>query len=386
MEKRDVVVVGASCAGLFLADLLARGGVSVSVYDQVKAIGPPFRSLIVTGEIEEILGFRPAEAITNEIHHIRVSSPERSVKLALKQPDLILERAQFLRLLAERTASSGARIYYESPFQELTPCNGDIRLRFGENGRQKREVRADLLIAADGLESRVANALGKNGLRTVWILQVRVSLPSWIEQDTTLVWFDRNRTKYFYWFFPESETSGVIGIISEGLREAREQMEQLLKAHDLHSFEHQIGQVPLYQPRLETEWPLGRRNVILMGDTAGQVKVTTMGGVMPGLKAARAIARSCLKATPYKEAISSLKKELTLHHLLRRFLNQFGNRDYDLLIRLMNEEAKETLTIWNRDQIGQSLWRVLRAQPLYFLLGIRSLPALVRSTLFRSLS
>jgi len=119
-----------------------------------------------------------------------------------------------------------------------------------------------------------------------------------------------------------------------------------------------------------------------MGDTVGQVKVTTMGGVMPGLKAAKAVAQSYLNKTTYEKELSSLKRELALHHFLRGLLNRFEDGDYDRLLRLLSEEAKEVLAVWNRDRIGQSLWRVLKAQPLYFLLTVKFLPSLLRKGLF----
>ena len=119
-----------------------------------------------------------------------------------------------------------------------------------------------------------------------------------------------------------------------------------------------------------------------MGDTAGQVKVTTMGGVMPGLKAARAVAQSYLNKTAYEKELSTLKKELALHRFLRRLLNRFEDGDYDRLLRLLSEDVKEVLGTWNRDRIGQSLWRVLKAQPLYFLLTLKFLPSFMGEGLF----
>lgn len=382
MEKKDVVVVGASCAGLFLASLLGREGIPVSVFDQRRSIDSTFRSLIVTDEIRRVLGFDPTEAITHQVRHIQLFSHGISVRITLKQPDFIIERARLLRLLAEKAESSGVQIHYESPFQGFINGSEELRLFFGEDGKnRKRIVRASLLVGADGVRGRVAHSLNENGTRGVWIAQARVPFPGWIGRDTVAVWFDRKLTRFFYWLFPESDGSGVMGIIAEDPREAQMKLDQLLKSYGLDPIEYQSGQVPLYHPGVRTTWTFGKGRVILMGDTAGQVKVTTMGGVMPGLKAAKAVAQSYLNKTTYEKELSSLKRELALHHFLRGLLNRFEDGDYDRLLRLLSEEAKEVLAVWNRDRIGQSLWRVLKAQPLYFLLTVKFLPSLLRKGL-----
>ncbi len=72
----DVVIIGASSAGLFTAYELARHGVPVRVYDQAERLAPPARTLIVTSELNRVLGFVP-EGSDN--------APSRAVRIPLKR-------------------------------------------------------------------------------------------------------------------------------------------------------------------------------------------------------------------------------------------------------------------------------------------------------------
>ncbi len=51
----EVVIVGASLAGLYAGELLARAGRQVAVFERKKALKPARRTLIVTPEVSKIL-------------------------------------------------------------------------------------------------------------------------------------------------------------------------------------------------------------------------------------------------------------------------------------------------------------------------------------------
>ncbi|MBM4467607.1 MAG: hypothetical protein FJ014_18980, partial [Chloroflexi bacterium] len=110
MQDRHVVIIGASTAGLFAAYLLAKEGLAVRLYEQGETLGPPARTLIVTSQINQVLGFVPTEAIVNRVQHIELFSRHASARVSLQQPDLIVERAQLIHLLAARARQAGAAI------------------------------------------------------------------------------------------------------------------------------------------------------------------------------------------------------------------------------------------------------------------------------------
>ena len=118
--------------------------------------------------------------------------------------------------------------------------------------------------------------------------------------------------------------------------------------------------------------------VLLVGDAAGQVKMTTVGGLVAGLRGARAAAEAILGRKGYRQELRELKRELDLHLLMRSILDRFADADYDELLRLLNRRAKDILETYNRDEMAKGLWSLLLAQP-------RLLPVTAR-VLLRQLS
>jgi flavin-dependent dehydrogenase len=113
-----------------------------------------------------------------------------------------------------------------------------------------------------------------------------------------------------------------------------------------------------------------------MGDAAGQVKVTTVGGMVTGMRGAAAAARALLNGTSYRNELRPLRRELDAHALVRHVLDGFTDDDYDDLLRSLNRGAEDVLGRYHRDQLTQALWRLLPTQPRWLALGAR---AMIRS-------
>src|SRR5437879_5041616 len=96
-ERAPVAVVGASSAGLFAAYLLARNQVPVRLYERTEELAPKPRTLIVTPELQRVLGFAPVTATVNKVHTLQLCTDTRQVSIELQEPDLIVERAELVR-------------------------------------------------------------------------------------------------------------------------------------------------------------------------------------------------------------------------------------------------------------------------------------------------
>lgn len=90
-------------------------------------------------------------------------------------------------------------------------------------------------------------------------------------------------------------------------------------------------------------------DVYLVGDAVAQVKVTTVGGLVTGLRGARAAANAILRGRDYLKELRPLRYELGLHLMLRCVLNRFCSRDYYRLLGLLNEKTLHLLGRYNRD-------------------------------------
>ena len=378
-EKQGAVVIGASIAGLFAAYRLAQEGMSVRVYEAQPAFAPDPRTLIVTPAWLRLLDFDPGDAVLNRTHTFELISRADSVRIPLREPDVILDRARFLRLLARRVQEAGGELAFGHRFEGIEERNSSSLLRF-RNGDGEEQVVASTVIGADGVHSGVARAAGMDGLERVAILQARVLLPPDLSRDTVRVWFDRTSTRFFYWLIPESCHVGAAGLIAETPGEAKRALERFLAAHDLEPIEHQAAWVPLPPFRFGAGAPARDGRILLAGDAAGQVKVTTVGGVVMGMRGAQAVARSLVHRTSYEAELGPLRRELNFHALVRRVLDGFTDEDYDDLLHLLNQGALRVLSRYNRDELARALWHLLPAQPRWLLLGARALVRGFRGT------
>lgn len=367
----EVVVVGGSAAGLFAAYLLAREGVEVQVLDA----GDPFlatvRTLITTSRLTNVLGFNPSEAIVNQIRRIDLYSPGQHASILMNEPDLVVERAAIVRLLAEKAARAGVEIRSGVKFVGLNHDQNGATVLLDDTERGcVEEVKTKILIGADGAFSRVAKIAERDGRPRVPILQAIVSLPEGMRPDTTQVWFDPETTPYFYWLIPESDRRAAVGLIGEHGKSAKASLDGFLARHDLEPLDIQAARIPLYShfPQPWRQFP--SCNVYLVGDAAGQVKVTTVGGLVTGLWGAKAVANAILKNGDYQREIRPLRCELSLHWILRLILNRFTSGDYDRLLGLLDQKTVQLLSLYSRDELGKMIFKLLTTQPRFIsLLG-----------------
>jgi flavin-dependent dehydrogenase len=369
---KDVAVIGGSAAGLFSALLLAQKGVPVRVFERTEALEPEARTLIVTGRMRRILGRLAENSVVNEIRRFELFTDGRSATVPLKDPDLIIERRALIKNLAEEAQHAGAKIELGRRFHSLHPNGRGLILEVEHRGSgELEEVRAQSIIGGDGAASRVAIAAGWPGLQTVPLVQAIVPLPKDMARDTVRVWFVPQDTPYFYWLIPESETRGALGVIGESGRETRIRLEQFLEKRGLEPIEFQAARIPVYTKWIPVHRQVGNGSVYLVGDAAGQVKVSTVGGIVTGFRGALGVVQSIVAGA--SNELRNLRRELDLHLLLRKTLHDFQQSDYSRLVDMLNDSAIRSLSESNRDEAWKLLWRVCLRQPGLVLLGLKGL-------------
>ncbi len=368
-----VAVVGGSAAGYFAASLLAREGLSVRVFERNETLDPLRRTLIVTHRMRNILGAAGESSIVNEIRRFEIFTDGRFATVPLKNPDLIIERSKLVRSLAQEAQGAGAQLEFGKRFHSLQPNRRGLALeieRCSDGARE--EVHADTVIGSDGATTRVGRCAGWEPVRTVPLMQAIVKLPKDVPQDTSRVWFVPQDTPYFYWLVPESATLGALGVIGESGPEMRRAFEQFLEKKGFEPIEFQGARIPVYSRWIPVHRRVGNGAVYLVGDAAGQVKVTTVGGIVTGLRGARGVAEAILSGGPSRE-LRALRRELDLHLLLRRTMHEFKQADYSRMVDLLNDSTMQSLATYSRDEAWKVLSRVCFRQPIFLWLGLRGL-------------
>lgn len=372
-DSGNAAVIGGSAAGLFTASLLARQGVPVRVFERIESLEPAARTLIVTHRMRGLLGRAAESSIVNEIRRFELFTDGRAATVALKQPDLIVERRALIQGLADDAQAAGATLELGRRFHALHPNGRGLVLeveRCSDGSRE--EVHADTIVGGDGASSCVARAAGWPALETVPLVQAIVQLPKDMPPDTARVWFVPQETPYFYWLIPESSTRGALGLIGEAGTETRKLLEQFLEKRKLDPIEFQGARIPVYTGWVPVKRQVGAGSVYLVGDAAGQVKVTTVGGIVTGFRGALGVAEAILNGGSSRE-LRMLRRELDLHLLLRRSLHDFQQSDYSRLVDLLNAPAIQSLGEYSRDEAWRILWRICLRQPRLLLLGLRGL-------------
>jgi flavin-dependent dehydrogenase len=368
-----VAVIGGSASGFFTASLLARAGRPVEVLERSEGLDPTPRTLIVTSHMRTLLGEVGEGAVINEIRKFELFTDGRAAQVPLERPDLIIERSQLIRGLAEQARNHGARVSFGNRFVSLESNGAGLRV-FVERTREARteELHADVVVGADGAVSRVAQAAGWPRQPTVPLVQAIVRISADMPLDTVRVWFVPDDTPYFYWLIPESRERAVLGLIGEDGQETRRCLERFMEKRGFTPLGFQGARIPVYDRWTPVERRVGAGRVFLVGDAAGQVKVSTVGGIVTGFRGALGVSEAILNGGESRE-LRSLRRELDLHLLIRRTIHQFKQADYSRLVDLMNASTRRSLSQYTRDEAGRVLWHIALSQPRLLLLGLRGL-------------
>lgn len=156
MECFDLLIVGAGPAGSFAAELLAKGGVKVALFDgrpegEPKACGG--------GVTAKALKAWPQllNAVGRTINELDLYSPTgKKLHLELDEPFAIYSRVAFDSYLRDQARDAGAQIISEKiSARKVKRTDGGWRVK-AESGA---EWQASVLIGADGANSGIAKML-----------------------------------------------------------------------------------------------------------------------------------------------------------------------------------------------------------------------------------
>jgi flavin-dependent dehydrogenase len=372
MVCNRVDIIGASSAGLYTALVLARKGIPVRVFDASSDLAPEARTLILTPEFSRLFPSSAEEVILNRIHQISLFSRSSHVCVALGEPDIVVDRKMMIQCLASDARHAGVELLLGYQLLGLEKVESELVMKFyrtalGDTIAEKTRV----LIAADGVRSGVARALGMNVDTTIANVQAQIQLPADIRPDTACVWFARQDTPYFYWLIPECSKTAVVGVAADKMPQAEELLNRFLSDRGWHPLSIQASYVAGHNMRYSSSTSMGDAAIFTVGDAAGHVKVTTIGGVVAGFCGAEAVVRAIMRREDGHSMRHPIRWELSLHNLMRAFLNRLSDSDYDKLLGLLNGKTLDLLRRYNRDELRRSFWKFPLAQPRWILFAAR---------------
>jgi len=341
-----IAIIGAGPVGNYVSYLLAKKNNDVRVFEEHKEIGKPVQCTgIVTQEIENVIKMKKS-FIVNKVNKVKIYSPNKNcIDVKLKRENLIIDRTKFDSYLADLALDAGVRF--------------ELRKKYEGNRRGKMQVSGkdydyDKLIGCDGPNSLVARENGILGKRRFVVgSQVRVKTDFDVKQVE--FWLGIGQ---FGWLVPENDDVARVGVVSYTkpsmhLNELLKKMNRKYKIID-----KQGGLIPLYNPKQV----LQRENVYLVGDAATQVKATTFGGLVPGLMAAKVLAKDPdnYQANMRKE----LGRDLRLNLMIRKMMDNFSEEDYNDLIGMFGKDhVREIIETHDRDFPSKFMLKLLLREP-----------------------
>jgi digeranylgeranylglycerophospholipid reductase len=286
----DVLVVGAGPAGSTTARFCAGGDVEVLMIDRRREIGHPVQcgellphveemyTIFPEGEQLEELFDVPPGLVAGESAHVDLVSPGgREYRCDFRSQ--VLDRRSFDKHLADEAVKAGARLETGASF---------LGFRDGAAQTTLGEVRAKVIVGADGPNSRTARSAGlpNPSLRYPAVTgQARGSF----EPDVKM-FFGSVAPGGYAWIIPKRGSANVgLGFDPKVFRgRPREAFDRFVSGLGCACEGVTMGIVPMSGPVPST---VGGK-VLLVGDAAGHTMATNGGGIPTAMIAGRIAGRT----------------------------------------------------------------------------------------------
>lgn len=292
-NEYDIIVVGAGPAGSMAARFAAEQGVSVLMLEKDRDVGYPVRcgEAISKAGVEEFIESdeRWIKAHITKFSFIAPDETEVVLQFDSKDEGYVLERRIFDYELAKTAARQGAQVVTRAYANGLLIDDDKVcGVRFEHQGEQK-ELRAKIVIAADGVESRVGRWAG---LKThidfrdmECCVQVTASGVK-VDPDTLYFYFGKDvAPEGYFWVFPKDKDLANIGLGVSGMIGKKKSAQTFLndfmqkKYPDASILTTIAGGVPS-TPTLDK---ISAPGIALVGDAARQVNPLSGGGIASGM-------------------------------------------------------------------------------------------------------
>lgn len=287
----DIIVVGAGPAGSTAARYAAAGGAKVLMLEKDRDVGYPVRCGEAVSHEGVIQFIQPdPKWIASTVTKFRLVAPNgKSVVPKLDGAGYVLERRIFDYEVAKLAAKEGAEIITKAYVYDLLREEGKITGVRALIKDKKVDIRSKIVIAADGVESRIGKMAGINTTCHIRDMESCAQMTlSGVEVDEDVLDFyfgDNVSPGGYLWVFPKGKNTANVGL---GLAVEEAKKKSAIKY--LHEFvekkfpkaamlTHIAGGVPC----AKTCDDIVKENVILVGDAAHQVNPVSGGGIISGM-------------------------------------------------------------------------------------------------------
>ena len=366
-DRYDCIVVGGGPGGAWAAKHAAERGASVLLLEKDREVGVPVRCAEAVGELGLRTVVEPQPSwISNVIEGVVLVAPDgREVVIgSQEQRGFMLNRKTFDYDLVRAATENGVQAFTKAYVHDLIKPNGAVEGVRVQYMGDEREIRAPLVIGADGVESRVGRWAGlRTNIKMKDLESCMQMTLSNIKVEPRYIYFYLGREVApggYLWVFPKSEKEANVGLGISGeyskYKSARRYLQEFVdrKFPEAAVLYTVVGGVPC----ATTLKKIVGNGLMLVGDAAHQVNpisgagiVTAMiAGQIAGRLAAEAIAKNdfsekILKRYPkqwYNAEGKNHERCYRIKKAVYKLTDDDLNKTADTVLRLPSE--KRTLT------------------------------------------
>ena len=344
-----VVVVGGGIAGLVAADSLTGQGISVAVIDKDRAFG----NFVVCGEavqkwvVEELgISGRP-NLLSQEIKTISIVNKGKKISFNVVDVGFIIRKGEVIRWMMDRVVRGGGKGFSNTRFVGLDrEANGGFRVKALHRGKEVT-IKSDFVIAADGMASSVANALGFQKLHGVH--GINSLIHSNAVPDGEIRFFVGSEFAGGYgWIFSKGNGYANLGVVGKDPEDVTAKFDTMMQNfHDVSVLSYGRKAIPH-----GLRGSVALDGVLFIGDAGGFVEPLSYAGIWGAVRSAQMAANSIGKfyygtlrdrkavSRDYEKSVNSeFRKRFQLEELAVEVFEKMDNRDWNTFLDIVEDHA-----------------------------------------------
>lgn len=331
-----VAVVGSGPAGSSAAETLVKAGIETYLIERKLDNAKPCGGAIPLCMVDEF--DLPPEIIDRRVRKMKMISPsniEVNIGSTLKDDEYIgmCRREVLDGFLRDRAKELGAKLINGTVHKLEIPGNDrdPYILHYADHSNgsltgEHKTLKVDLVIGADGANSRIARAIDAGDYNYAIAFQERIRLPedkmAYYEDLAEMYVGDDVSPDFYAWVFPKYDHVAV-GTGTMRVNQAKiKQLQAGIRARAAHRLEG--GEIIKVEAHPIPEHPRPRRvvgRVALVGDAAGTVTKSSGEGIYFAAKSARMCAETIVEFSQNGQRVPT-EDELKLY--IKRWDKQYG--------------------------------------------------------------